>query len=77
LRLSRFVVLAEHPSLTQAARALGAHQCTLTNQLQQLERACGGLLLHRHPHPRPVGPLTPLGEQLHRQALDHLQATST
>ena len=77
LRLSRFVVLAEHPSLTQAARALGAHQCTLTNQLQQLERACGGLLLHRHPRPRPVGPLTPLGEQLHRQALDHLQATST
>jgi len=77
LRLSRFVVLAEHPSLTQAARALGAHQCTLTNQLQQLERACGGLLLHRLPRPRPVGPLTPLGEQLHRQALDHLQATST
>ena len=76
LRLSRFVVLAEHPSLTQAAQALGAHQCTLTNQLQQLERACGGLLLQRHPHPRPVGPLTPLGEQLHRQALDHLQATS-
>ena len=76
-RLSRFVVLAEHPSVTQAARALGAHQCTLTNQLQQLERACGGLLLYRHPHPRPVGPLTPLGDQLHRQALDHLQPTPT
>ena len=48
-RLSRFLVLAEHPSLTQAARAIGAHQSTLTQQLQQLERACGGLLLHRHP----------------------------
>jgi len=76
-RLSRFLVLAEHASLTQAARAIGAHQSTLTQQLQQLERACGGLLLHRHPRPRSVGLLTPLGEQLHRQALDHLQTTST
>ena len=76
-RLSRFVVIAEHASLTQAAKALGARQCTLTTQLQQLERASGGLLLHRHPRPQPVGPLTPLGEQLHRQALDHLQTTST
>jgi len=76
-RLSRFVVIAEHASLTQAAQTLGAHQCTLTNQLQQLERACDGLLLYRHPRPRPVGPLTPLGEQLHRQALEHLQTTTT
>jgi hypothetical protein len=75
-RLSRFVVLAEHASLTQAARAIGVHQGTLTQQLQQLERACDGLLLHRHPRPQPVGPLTPLGEQLHRQALDHLHATA-
>lgn len=71
-RLSRFVVLAEHTSLTQAARAIGVNQGTLTQQLQQLERASGGPLLHRHPRPQPVGPLTPLGEQLHRQALDHL-----
>lgn len=70
-RLARFVVIAEHPSLTQAARTLGAHQCTLTNQLQHLASDCGGLLLQRHPRPRPVGPLTSLGEQLHRQALDH------
>lgn len=71
-RLTRFVALAEHASLTQAAHALGVHQCTLTSQLQQLERGCGGLLLYRHPRPQPVGPLTLLGEQLHRQALDHL-----
>lgn len=75
-RLSRFVVLAEHASLNQAAQELGAHQCTLTSQLQHLERACGGLLLCRHPRPQPVGPLTPLGEQLHRQALDHLRGTA-
>ena len=71
-RLSRFVALGEHASLNQAARALGVHQCTLTSQLQQLERASGGLLVHRHPRPQPVGPLTPLGEQLRQQALDHL-----
>lgn len=75
-RLSRFVTLAEHASLTQAAQALGVHQCTLTSQLQQLERGCGGPLLYRHPRPRPVGPLTPLGEQLHRQVIDHLHDTA-
>jgi len=64
------------PSLTQAARALGAHQCTLTNQLQQLERAAAVLLLHPPPTPPTCRPLT-LSQQLHRQALDHLQATST
>ncbi len=71
-RLSRFVALGEHASLNQAARALGVHQCTLTSQLQQLERASGGLLVHRHPRPQPVGPLTSLGEQLRQQAIDHL-----
>ena len=75
-RLDRFVVLVQHPSLNQAARFLGIHQSTLSLQLQNLERDCGGLLLHRKPHHRPVGPLTPLGEQLRRQALDHLQVTS-
>ncbi|MDA8357705.1 MAG: LysR family transcriptional regulator [Actinomycetota bacterium] len=75
-RLSRFVILAKHASLNQAAQALGVHQCTLTSQLQQLERACGGLLLYRHPRPQPVGPLTPLGEQLHRQVIDHLHDTA-
>jgi hypothetical protein len=74
-RLCRFVFLVDQPSLNQAAQLLGAHQSTLTQQIQQLERACGGLLLHRHPRPQPVGPLTPLGEQLHRQALEHLDLT--
>lgn len=71
-RLSRFVALGEHASLNQAARALGVHQSTFTQQLQRLELASGGLLLHRHPRPQPVGPFTPLGEQLRQQALDHL-----
>lgn len=72
-RLHRFVVVDQHPSLNQAAQALGIKQCTLTHQLHNLERACGGILLHRNPHPRPVGPLTPLGEQLRRQAIEHLE----
>lgn len=76
-RLDRFVFLAQHPSLNQAAQRLGIRQSTLTHQLHNLERACGGLLLYRNPHPHPVGPLTPLGEQLRRQALDHLQPTCT
>ena len=76
-RLERFVVIADHPSLTQAARALGTQQNTLTLQLQNLERACGGLLLHRNSRPRSVGPLTPLGEQLRQQALEHLALTAS
>jgi hypothetical protein len=76
-RLDRFVFLAQRPSLNQAAQRLGIRQNTLTHQLHTLERACGGLLLHRHPHPRPVGPLTPLGEQLRRQALEHLDLTAS
>ena len=35
-RLHRFVFLAEQPSLNQAAQLLGAHQSTLTQQIQQL-----------------------------------------
>lgn len=76
-RLDRFVFLVQHPSLNQAAQMLGIRQSTLSLQLQNLERACGGLLLHRNQHPRPVGPLTSLGEQLRQQAIDHLQLAST
>ncbi|MDX8143284.1 TniQ family protein [Lentzea sp. BCCO 10_0061] len=71
-RLERFLAMTHYPSLNQAASALGVHQCTLTSQLQLLERACGGLLFHRLPHPQPIGPLTPLGEQLCQQAREHL-----
>jgi hypothetical protein len=72
-RLERFVVLVDQPSLTQAARTIGIPQCVLTLQLQHIERACGGPLLHRRGCPHPMGPLTPLGEQLHRQTLQHLK----
>jgi hypothetical protein len=50
-------------------------QCVLTQQLKHIERSCGGLLLHRRGCPHPVGPLTPLGEQLRQQALEHLVLT--
>jgi DNA-binding transcriptional LysR family regulator len=72
VRLERFVVLVEQPSLTQAARTLEMAHCVLTQPLKHIERSCGGLLLHRRGCPHPVGPLTPLGEQLHQQAREHL-----
>jgi hypothetical protein len=71
-RLQRFLDITSYPSLGQAAEALSLHQPTLTSQLHVLEGACGGQLLQRNPRPQPVGPLTPLGELLCRQARDHL-----
>jgi hypothetical protein len=77
VRLERFLRAIEYPSLGQAAKYLGLHQGTLTQQVQGLERACGGQLLHRQPAPRPIGPLTPLGHKLCQQARDHLNLTPT
>jgi hypothetical protein len=74
-RLERFLAMTAYPSLNQAAIGLGVHQSTLTTQLQIIERACGGPLLQRPPKPWPIGPLTPLGEQLCQQAHDHLNLT--
>ena len=74
-RLERFLNVVTYPSLNQAAVALGVHNCTLTTQLHTLERACRGQLLQRNPQPQPVGPLTPLGELLCRQAREHLTLT--
>lgn len=72
-RLDRFLRTTNEPSLTKAAAGLGIPQNTLTSQLKKLEQACGGQLLQRNPRPHPVGPLTPLGEQLCQQAKHHLK----
>jgi len=76
-RLERFLLITDqpHPSLTAAAASIGAHQSRLTAQLRRLEHACGGHLLQRRPNPQPLGPPTALGQQLRRQALDHLDRT--
>ncbi|MGI5191683.1 LysR family transcriptional regulator [Promicromonospora sp. CA-289599] len=71
-RLERFVTLAHQPSLNQAARAHDCSSANLTTQLATLERATGGSLIQRRPRPLPVGPLTPLGQELCRQAQEHL-----
>lgn len=75
-RLERFLLITRHPSLNQAALSANIHASALTMQLHGLERACGGPLFHRRPHPQPLGPLTPLGEQLCQQAREHLTLTS-
>jgi len=71
-RLERFVTLAHHPSINQAALALACVPANLHAQLVTLEHAAGAPLIHRHPGARPVGPLTPLGQDLSRQAQEHL-----
>ncbi|MFD2794421.1 TniQ family protein [Promicromonospora vindobonensis] len=72
LRLERFVTLAYQPSINQAAQALGCNPGNLHDQLTTLEHAVGSLLMRRHAGARPVGPLTPLGQDLRRQAQEHL-----
>ncbi|MFD8500983.1 TniQ family protein [Amycolatopsis sp. NPDC059657] len=76
-RLERFLLMTEYPSLNQAANAHGIRQNTLTAQLKILERDCDGPLFQRNPHPQPLGPLTPLGEQLCQQIHDHLDPAET
>lgn len=75
-RLERLLYIAEQPSLNQAARSIGVVQSALTIQLKSLERACGGPLFHRQHRRRPLGPLTPLGEQLCQQIRDYLVLNS-
>jgi regulatory helix-turn-helix LysR family protein len=71
-RLDRLLFIAGHPSILQAAQQLGIWQATLYEQVARLERACGGQLVNRRPQRPGTGILTPLGEQLCRQARDYL-----
>jgi hypothetical protein len=71
-RLEHLLVVARHPSIRQAAQALGIWQSTLYQQVARLERACGGPLINRAPRPAGTGILTPLGQRLCQQAREHL-----
>lgn len=69
-RLERFAALADHPTLTSAAEALGCHQATLWEQLRRLEQIVGQTLLERHTSgPGPPHRLTPAGRRLRSQYL--------
>ena len=60
--LEHFVALAEHGSVTGAARAIGLSQPAMSTSLQELEKALGVTLFVRH-RGRGLG-LLPEGEAL-------------
>jgi len=70
-RVRRFVTIAAAASLREAARFLGAHETTLSNQVKMLEAACGGQLLRRRTGPRAPQRVTALGRLLVEQAEMH------
>ena len=71
-RLMRLLTIAEHASIHDTARALSLTPSILYSQVARLERHCGGTLIQRSPRPADAGTLTPLGEQLRRQARDYI-----
>lgn len=75
IRLQRFLALTTYPSICQTAANTGTHTSVLINHLRILENACGGPLFQRQLPPLPIGPLTPLGEQLCHQAREYLALT--
>ena len=72
-RIDRFLLIAQHRNLRQAAEHGGGSRTAYSMQLTALERQCGGDLIRRGA-PR-LGELTPLGHQLQQQAQQHLAAT--
>ena len=71
-RLRQLLAIAGHPSLHHAARALGVTPSVTYSRIARLERDCGGQLVNRSPRPPGTGTLTPLGQQLSRQAREYL-----
>jgi hypothetical protein len=71
-RLHRLLLIAQHPSIRQAAQAHSIPAASLYAQLARIERDCGGTIINRRPQPRATGNLTPLGERLCQQARDYL-----
>jgi hypothetical protein len=71
-RLDHLLVIAGHASIFQAAQALGIWQSILYQQVARLEHACGGPLVRRSPRPPGTRILTPLGQQLCKQAREYL-----
>jgi hypothetical protein len=74
-RIERFLTIADHSSLNQAALSIGVSTSTVSQALDRLEQRCGGPLFDR-PRGR-LGNLTPLGERLHQQAHRFLSSTAT
>ncbi|WP_405097857.1 LysR family transcriptional regulator [Micromonospora sp. NBC_01412] len=70
-RLERFVVIVHERSTGRAARVLDSSIGTLCRQLHRLEGCVGGPLFLRSPA-KALDTLTPLGEQLYRQAREYL-----
>ncbi|MGV9989456.1 TniQ family protein [Streptomyces sp. NPDC003374] len=62
-RLERFVAALPYPTVTEAARALGIHQSTLTIQINRLERDLGRPLIERAERGRRMRP-TPFGRKV-------------
>lgn len=62
-RLERFNAALPYPTVTEAARALGIHQSTLTTQINRLERDLGRALIERAERGRRMRP-TPFGRKV-------------
>ncbi|MGW2510709.1 TniQ family protein [Streptomyces scopuliridis] len=62
-RLERFAAALPYPTVTEAARALGIHQSTLTIQINRLERDLGRPLIERAERGRRMRP-TPFGRKV-------------
>ncbi|MFI2377965.1 TniQ family protein [Streptomyces sp. NPDC018964] len=62
-RLERFAAALPYPTVTEAARALGIHQSTLTTQINRLERDLGRPLIERAERGRKMRP-TPFGRKV-------------
>ncbi|MEV7865361.1 TniQ family protein [Streptomyces sp. NPDC088124] len=62
-RLERFAAALPYPTVTDAARALGIHQSTLTTQINRLERDLGRPLIERAERGRRMRP-TPFGRKV-------------
>lgn len=71
------LTIAGHASIHDTARALRLTPSILYGQVTRLERRCGVTLIQRSPRPADAGTLTPLGEQLRRQARDYIGLSVT
>lgn len=73
-QLEYFLALAEHRSFSQAAKACGVTQPTLSAQFQKLEEELGHALVDRKAQPLV---LTPMGQSLREQAAQTVQSAAT
>ena len=70
-QLEYFLALAEHQSFSQAAKACGVTQPTLSAQFQKLEEELGHTLIDRKSQPVV---LTPLGKAMFQQAAQTIKS---